>query len=553
MPFVADVRRYAETIRHLRASQTFGRILFNLRTPRIDERPAPPHRARVRPWQRPVPRPPSLIAPQRFRFLNLEGDVRRPEEWNEPSRPRLWRYNAHYFDDLAAADAGNRLDWQCALIEHWIDCNPPPGGAGWEAYPLSLRMVNWIKWALAGHALSARAEHSLAKQARYLARRLEFHLLGNHLLANAKALMFAGLWFQGAEADRWLDTASAILARELPEQILPDGGHFERSPMYHCIVLEDLLDLANLFAVYGRPFPDAWRTRAAHMCGWLSAMTHPDGQIALFNDSAFGIAAEPDELYAYAARLGIDVDADEPPNSLVHLKESGYVRLAKSGAVALLDVGPLGPDYLLAHGHADTLSFELSLHGRRLIVDSGCSRYEAGPLRTEERSTRAHNTVVLDGLDSSEVWGAFRVARRAHVQDVHADCQDGLLRVWAAHDGYQKTPLRVRHQREWTLREGSLGVVDDLYGQGRHGVEIPFHLHPDVRPEPTGHNRFDLIDAARHRMCTLTLDTSLEVRVETARYNPQFGMTIPNPCILAAWKGNLPARFSYRLDWHFHH
>jgi len=549
MPFAAEARRYAETIRHLRASQTFGRILFHLRKPRIDERPAPHARVRIHRWQPPVPRPRSLVEAQRFRFLNLEGEVRRAKDWNDPSRPRLWRYNAHYFDDLAAADAGSRLDWQRALIERWIDDNPPSRGSGWEAYPLSLRIVNWIKWSLAGHALNARAEHSLATQVRYLTRRLEFHLLGNHLLANAKALAFAGLWFQGEEADRWLDTASAILTRELPEQILADGGHFERSPMYHCIVLEDLLDLVNLFATYAKAIPDAWRARAASMCGWLSALCHPDGRIALFNDSAFEIAAEPDELFAYAARLGMDVEPDAPSAPLVHLKESGYVRLVKTGAVALLDVGPLGPDYLLAHGHADTFSFELSLHGRRLIVDSGCSRYEAGAIRSEERSTRAHNTVVLDGIDSSEVWGAFRVARRAHVHDVRVDCQDDVLEVRAAHDGYQRSPLRVRHERTWTMREGSVAVVDELRGSGRHGVEIPFHLHPGVRPEPTGQNRLDLVDADQKRICTMTLDPRLEVQIETSRYNPQFGMTIPNPCVLGVWRGNLPARFSCRIDW----
>jgi len=549
MPFAAELRRYAETLRHLRTSQTFGRVLFQLRKPRVDPRPAPCVRPRVGWWQPPVSRPRSLVEPQRLRFLNVEGEIRRAEDWNDSSRPRLWRYNAHYFDDLAAADAVDRLDWQRALIERWIDDNPPPVGAGWDPYPLSLRIVNWIKWSLGGQALSARAHHSLAVQVRYLAKRLEFHLLGNHLLANAKALAFAGLWFEDAEAERWLDTASAILSRELPEQVLADGGHFERSPMYHSIVLEDLLDLVNLFSAFGMAVPDAWRARAMNMCRWLSAMCHPDDRIALFNDSAFGIAAEPSELFAYAARLGFDVEPRVPPAPVVHLKESGYVRLSKTGAVALLDVGPLGPDYLLAHGHADTLSFELSLHGRRLIVDSGCSRYEAGAIRAEERGTRAHNTVVLDGIDSSEVWGAFRVARRAHVQDVETRCGEDALMVRAAHDGYQKTPQRVRHRREWTMRAGSLAVDDDLEGSGTHDVEIPFHLHPDVQPVLKGHNRVDLIDAERNCVCTVTLEPCLDVRIETSRYNPQFGMTVPNPCILAAWEGKLPVRFSCRFDW----
>ena len=81
--------------------------------------------------------------------------------------------------------------------------------------------------------------------------------------------------------------------------------------------------------------------------------------------------------------------------------------------MALLDVAPVGPDYLPGHAHADTLSFELSLFGQRVLVNSGTSQYEAGPERSRQRGTAAHNTVIVDGHDSSEVWAGFRVARRA--------------------------------------------------------------------------------------------------------------------------------------------
>ena len=83
-----------------------------------------------------------------------------------------------------------------------------------------------------------------------LEKRIESHLLGNHLFANAKALVFAGTYFSGAEADRWLNRGISILEREIPEQILLDGGHFELSTMYHALIFEDLLDLCNLLKCY---------------------------------------------------------------------------------------------------------------------------------------------------------------------------------------------------------------------------------------------------------------------------------------------------------------
>src|SRR5690606_13087772 len=129
------------------------------------------------------------------------------------------------------------------------------------------------------NALKSAAVHSLAMQARYLRRRLEIHLLGNHLWANAKALVFAGAFFTGDESAGWLHKGAALIGRELDEQILPDGGHFERSPMYHAIVLEDVLDLLQLDRAFPRVLPAALVARLRGVVGpmlrWLRVMTHP--------------------------------------------------------------------------------------------------------------------------------------------------------------------------------------------------------------------------------------------------------------------------------------
>jgi len=113
---------------------------------------------------------------------------------------------------------------------------------------------------------------------------LEFHLLGNHLLANAKALVFAGCFFSGDEADGWLRTGLDLLEAEFAEQILDDGAHFELSPMYHAVILEDVLDLIQLRrAVPGPGWCEKVRSGAHWRRGcwaWLDAMSHPDGEIS---------------------------------------------------------------------------------------------------------------------------------------------------------------------------------------------------------------------------------------------------------------------------------
>ena len=136
-------------------------------------------------------------------------------------------------------------------------------------------------------------------------KKIEWHILGNHLFANAKAF-FAGLFFQGREANAWLAKGLRILSNEIPEQILPDGGHFERSPMYQTIILEDLLDLINL----SNAFPDNLivdftkdlKSTATKMLNWLIAMCHQDGEISFFNDASIGLTSDGGEIICLPSR-----------------------------------------------------------------------------------------------------------------------------------------------------------------------------------------------------------------------------------------------------------
>ena len=462
---------YWHTLRYLRPVQIYGRLWFKLRRPQPDLSAAPSLRLPTGQWVACAARAQSLTSADTFFFLNQAGSLAELG-WDAPTVEKLWRYNQHYFDDLNAEGAVHRTDWHLALIQNWLQHNPAGQGSGWEPYPTSLRIVNWVKWTLAGNTLSDQALHSLAVQARWLTKRLERHLLGNHYFANAKALVFAGLMFEGSEAQAWLKKGLAIIEQELPEQVLPDGGNFERSPMYHSIFFEDLLDLINAARAWPGQIEVAkterWRCIAEGMAAWLLGMTHPDGQIGLFNDAAIGIAPAPAVLADYARRLELSVL--EPLASMAEQvvmqqwPDSGYIRLAAENAVALLDVAPIGPDYLPSHANADTLSFELSLFGQRVIVNGGTSRYGSGPERLRERQTAAHSTLEIDGQSSSEVWGGFRVARRAYPCDLQVDEQIDGVHVTCSHDGYRRLPGKPVHRRRWHLKTNSLTVTDHIEG-----------------------------------------------------------------------------------------
>jgi uncharacterized heparinase superfamily protein len=425
-----------------------------------------------------------------------------PDALKTPCRLRDYMVNYHHGATLEP-------------ILEWIERNPPGAGAAWEPYPLSLRVVNWIKWLLAGGDAKPRILSSLAMQVEYLSRRVEWHLLGNHLLANAKALAFGGVFFAWP---RLLSQAGQLLSAQLAEQVLSDGAHFERTPMYHCAALEDVLDLVNLGRAYPGTLPELAEI-AERMLAWLEHMCHPDGRIAFFNDATFGAAPEPADLARYASRLGLRAAA-------VPLGESKFVRLENEAAVVLFDVGGPSPRYQPGHSHAEALSFELSIGGRRVIVNRGISTYQDCAERRRQRGTAAHSTVCVDGKDQSEVWSSFRVGARARTFDISTD---GSSTAAASHDGYAQCGAgNVVHRRTLLLHRESLEVTDRIEGSGRHRVEIWFHAHPEASP-------------------SIHWDARVSPETAGSRYHTGFDRSGEATSYVGRWTGNCPVEFTNRI------
>ncbi|MCR4348001.1 MAG: heparinase II/III family protein [Sulfuricaulis sp.] len=553
--------RLFHTVRHLKIEQLIYRLYYRFAKVYLTERREYGQRPWLRTWSSPGLLPSRMLARGSFEFLGEQGYLKDKDAWNDPHKSKLWLYNLHYLDDLNAVGAGLRREEHKDLINRWIAENPPVMGHGWEPYPLSLRIVNLVKWFSRQNVIEPTWQKSLGLQTQALYQQLEFHILGNHLFANAKALVFAGAFLDGDEAQKWLQKGLQILDREIPEQFLPDGGHFELSPMYHAILLGDMCDLLSLAERSGlsvlRKRVSGWREVINRGLTWLAAMSHPDGRIAFFNDSAFDIAPDPEAIKAYAASLGCKAEPvslrslrGDRKVSFQWLGNSGYCRVEMSdGDVALLDMARIGPDYLPAHGHADTLSFELSLFGRRVFVNSGTSQYGEGVERQRQRSTAAHNTVVVDGEPSSEVWGGFRVARRAFPSKPYITEDDESAVVVASHDGYKRLQGKAIHRRSWTFTRRSLVMHDSITGNFQSAV-VRFYLHPDI-----GIDRRHLSD------CQLLLISDSEktirfgvqgadgIELVESTWHPKFGTSVPNICIVAKLSGhNLTTRIEWGSD-----
>lgn len=461
-------------------------------------------------------------------------------DWQSMEQDKLWRYNLHYFDYLHELGRTNGPE----LIESWISGNPQGRADAWEPFPVSLRLVNWIKFFLLSGAPSPLPPswlESLALQARWLSKNIEYHLLANHYFKNGKALIFAGVFFDGAEARRWLNLGLRIVSAELAEQVLADGGHFERSPMYHCMILEDCLDLWNLCRASGLPELAALGRELERvipaMLRFAGGLTHPDGGIALFNDAALGIESGFAQLRDYHERLGGEPLA-QPMARVLSFPASGYFRLEPTpGDVLVVDCGPIGPDYQPGHAHCDTLSFELSLSGRRVIVDSGCSQYVDGDIRQYNRGSVGHNTLIIDGVNQSEVWGAHRVARRARPLLAEAKDVGDALSFEGAHDGYTRIAGKPIHTRRIVWAGGRIEIRDLVEGHGEHLLELRLHVHPDWTVE-SAKSGLVILRLGKESLCVALAQGELEV--ERGWYCPRFGQPLQCPVLCVRQRAVLP-------------
>jgi uncharacterized heparinase superfamily protein len=451
---------------------------------------------------------------------------------------RLWTITLHYHRWLAAlADAYAETKDRCfadlvaTYLRDWLaTCRI--GAAGfqafaWNSYAIATRLGAWVRIYRAltpgfwqeDPGLQRLFLDSFALQARYLDDHLEWDLRGNHLLRDAVGLVSAGRFLEGPLAQRWWQRGQRLGVEQAREQVLPDGAHFERSPMYHLHAMEDVLALALLAEPAARAeFVEHWRLMTEPAL-WLR---HPDGGIPLFNDAARNGSCSPDALLHAASLLGLQIDL-APRRGTRHFESLGMVVYHDERWSVFFDLGQIGPDYQPGHAHADTLAIECSYRGNRLFVDPGTYHYDNDERRRYDRSTAAHNTVTVDDQDSSEVWHIFRVGRRAYPRDARVMTSTKALTASASHTGYDHLQGGPRHSRSVIVDpSGNLRITDRVAGSGTHRVAGGYLLAPGWQAiaVPGGWSlRHDVEQVQVHVAASRPVELSLQKRA----YHPQFG------------------------------
>ncbi|MBX3278343.1 MAG: alginate lyase family protein [Acidobacteria bacterium] len=489
----------------------------------------------------------------RFTFLNAAYTLD-AIDWNHRYGSHLWNYQLHYFG----------YAWWCArawverkdetafenlrrLVRSWIEQARPGVSDGWGAYTVSLRAVNWIySYALVVDGCPDEEflsvwRASIRGQLDFLRRHIEHHLLANHILKNAKALLVGGLF---CEDEKLFGEGERLLRREMREQVLDDGGHYERSPMYHALALADLLECCALLRAFNRidgarerEFTD----RLQSMAGFMAAMTYGDGRLALFNDSANTEESRPRPILD-SCEYVLGRAASGFPYAF---PQTGYYLWASRDGDErmIVDAGPPSVEYNAAHAHCDLLSYEMYIAGRPFVVDTGVHGYDDDPHRERARSTRAHNTVVFDGREQSEVWGTFRMARRARIEKAEASGDGNAWDFTGEYSPYYDRRM-IHNRRIERSADGEWTITDRVRGGRTEYATSYIHLHPDVEAKLGGMRVECNVGGEKVFIEPFGVN---ELALRSAMYFPDFGVAVDNPQICLRLDVKEGEAFGYRI------
>lgn len=523
---------YFHTIIHLRPIQIYYQIFYKLRVIFREISgfkytlfiPTKSYSISLKPS---IPSKKSYFLEQnRFQFLNQSQTFPVNQiNWNdEKTFGKLWAYNLNYFDFLNQEYIGQAEG--LALIQKYIG-EAQHLQTGFEPYPMSLRGINWIKFLSKYQIQDSKIDGFLMAQYVRLSDNLEYHLMGNHLLENAFSLLFGGFYFKNTI---FLISANKIFQVEFSEQILDDGGHFERSPMYHQIILFRLLDCLNLvrnnkdFA--GNNFEKILIVYAQKMLNFLQHITFKNGDIPLVKDAAKNTAPTTKQLLKYANQLNIRPQSNK-------LAESGYRKFENNTFELFMDVGDISPDYQPAHAHCDTLSFVLYVNEKPFIVDTGTSTYQNNEIRQTERSTAAHNTVQIGDFEQSEIWSSFRVGRRAKAKILSENEQE----IIASHDGYKR--LGIIHERSFQLENQRIIIQDKIIGKTKHPQKAYLHFHPEIELDIVG-NR------VKTNLTDITFENVIEMKLSECLFSEEFNRIIPKKILTLVFQKHLTTTINHQ-------
>ncbi len=471
-----------------------------------------------------------------------------------------WELNRHFqFAALAKNYYCSKEEkYLCEFKDLFIDWNKHNlflHGVEWtSAMELAIRINSWVyalaflKKAGCEDQLLLDIEHGILNMTNYIVEhRARFSSANNHLIIEMYAVALVGILTGYA---LWRDEALKVLTEELSRQNYPDGVNKEMSLHYQSFVMEAYGLLWLLMMKNNIEIPAIWKKYLSAMSEFIVDSTDDNGMTMEFGDSDEGKILDLNGMvknhYQYVLNLmGCLLDkryTDAPwhenllwlvpekmktekekyiPALVCSRKEGGYTFLRSKDRRVLIgiDHADLGFGSIAAHGHADALSFQMFIDGCQIFVDSGTYNYHVTPEdRNYFRSTMAHNTVMIDGQEQSEILGPFIWGKRSHAYIEGIEENNGTICVTAINEGTSGV-----HKRLFAFNDNSLMIQDEIMGK----AEAFFHFFPY-----SGYTVKE--NVGNIQLCGRMIDMILNVgdyKVETGKYSPKYNECIQNEYI----------------------
>ena len=412
--------------------------------------------------------------------IKLAGQVvRNPMPvWFPPEAGNDWLAAWHGFSwvaDLLSVGGGAR-DAVRALVQSWLTDNTSWHPVAWRTDVLATRIFTWIVHfdeiasREADRLLRRAMLVSLGSQLRHLGRTAAWELTGPARLRALKGLI-GGLAAFGASEKR-LSRVLREVERELPSQVLPDGGHRTRNPSIQLDLLRDLVDMRAALRAGHVEIPPAVQETIDRMAPMLRFFRHGDRKIALFNNSVEEDGILVDLVLTRSETKG------RAPDQAPH---SGFQRMQAGHSLVLVDTGKPPPAGFDDHAHAGPLSFEMS-HGReRIIVNCGGYRGTQRVWRQAARASAAHSVLVIADTNAVEINDDGTLGRAPPTIRSERAEEEGHHWIAVSHDGYRQR-FGLNYARELYLSSdgGDLRGEDKLTGRLGVAFVVRFHLHPSV-------------------------------------------------------------------------
>jgi hypothetical protein len=387
-----------------------------------------------------------------------------PGEWNYPEKTHLFNFNLQYFEYGVALAAIYKKTgdyrYYKKIEELYLDwhntCFSSTGGDAWHPYTVSVRLRNLlIIYGLLGDKKEEwldSIKNDLFEQYAFLQHNLELNLLGNHLFENLTTLYICSVFFADDENTKQF---FEMLLGQIKSQILEDGMHFERSFMYHNLILEDIL---RVYKISDEKNRSKLKETVQLMANCIAGF-EDEHRLPAFNDAGSNVAKRKSQLLK--AVQGI---AGIKPTITSALDYAGYYRFDSGKISIIADAGKYAPRNVSGHGHCDMLSFELYYDGKPILVNAGTYQYQSD-LRHYFRSTIAHNTLQIKGIEQSEIWKEHRTGRCAKIESVEVTSNSLVAKI-------------KDYKGNWLSRKIEVSDSIKVSDSATSGYVSYWHIHP---------------------------------------------------------------------------